>query len=51
MSAVAFLIAVAIAVVATLLYAAIRGVWDVRELAALFVALLVVLVGPAFLHG
>jgi Flp pilus assembly pilin Flp len=49
-SAIAFLIAVAIALAAALLYGAIRGDWTARGLAATFVLGLVLLIGPAILH-
>lgn len=51
MSAIAFLIACAIALVATLVRAAINGGWDARGLAADFGFALVILVAPLFLHA
>lgn len=51
MSAIAFLIAAAIALVATLLWAAVQGTWDVRACAAMFVFALVVLIAPSVVHA
>lgn len=51
MSAIAFLIAVAIAVVAMLVRAAISGGWSARSLAADFAFALVILLLPAVVHA
>ncbi len=51
MGAIPFLIAAAIALVATLLWAAIQGTWDVRACAAMFVFALVLLLAPLVVHA
>jgi hypothetical protein len=51
MSAIAFLIAVAIALVATLVWAGITGGWSVRACAGMFVFALLLLVLPGWIHA
>lgn len=51
MSAIAFLIAVAISAVATLAWAAITGGWSVRGIAGMFVFGLLLLFLPSFIHA
>lgn len=51
MSAVAFLIAVAISAVATLVWAAITGTWSLRAIAGMFVFGLLILFLPSFIHA
>lgn len=51
MSAIALLLAAAIAFVATLLWAAVSGSWDVRACAAMFVFAITLLLAPLVVHA
>ncbi len=51
MSAIAFLIAVAIAFVATLVWTAVTGAWTARAIAGMFLFALAILIVPGVLHA
>ncbi len=51
MSVLAILIPIVIAILATIVRAAIRNVWDARELAADFFFALALLLLPGFIHA
>ena len=51
MSAIAILIAVVIAFLATLIHAAVSGAWTARGFAALFLFALALLLLPGFIHA
>lgn len=51
MSAIAFLIAVVIALVAAGLHALVTGTWDWRSFVGLWLFGIILLIGPQFIHA